>query len=694
MINPDIKKAILAGVEARALYFGNTLVWLRKVDIVLDTKEVIVEVATDDTKHQFVAKTFTTSPAGYERNVSIKVGGVPYVNGMLLSIGNYTVTYTLADDPYYFGDTKSYNIVVRKEGEEPVTIPVSIVVNADPVIVQYAYDADYYDYTVKSFVTDPTGYEENVIVKVNNEVYTDGMRLTEGTYTVSYTLADGEGYTGDTKTYTLTVTKEAAPSPEPLPEGFDVDIANFDLYEPGNTNRLDPPGKEGEYHDWSWWNSISEFQTSMHTRECVTIENRSEVEGGTAVPSLCVYIKNESYTSSGKHFNAKTGFVYSDKMFPKGRIDIRANMMEDYNQKNSIWALSSEMQRSFTTIILNPDGTFTAGPKRTLKYLYEMDVVEYTPADPEQDMYGPNRAFWAWQQNKQSILHGATDTWARVEELKDSKGKSILTPEGKRQGWVDTFFANKGPEDYIDPLPWLFIDEVDGEPHCLSNGLWYAVGNTGDWYLSFFYNIVYDGNKFKGHYKTGGVTKCSYFIKSYVVEDAQKNPEVVRNRQLEGLSEGCYINTGDLHWIKYDPDTRKFSEGVGLEAGLDYFLSMPNFHEETGIDPHQIGLGKNEKGPIKGTEVRVGDWHTWGIELTQNRVRYLCDGYAYVDRGFENLHPLPPTEDYALGLIFATSYPPAKAAGGKLPVTDCMVINGIHFTPEALLDQEASQTEE
>ena len=697
MINPDIKKAILAGVEAKALYLGNTLVWLRKVDIVLDTEEVTVEVATDDTKHQFVAKTFTTSPAGYEQNVSITVGGEPYVKDMLLPIGNYTVTYTLADSPNYFGDTKSYSLVVKKKEEEPVTIPVSIVVDTDPITVHYPYDADYYTYMVKDFVTNPTGYESNVVIKIGDETYTSGMRLVTGTYTVSYTLADGEGYTGDTKSYTLVVMQDEEPAPEPVPEGFEVDISalagdnSTKMYWKGNGDRLNPPGpesaedkaKDPNIYDWSWWRSIAEAQTSMHTKDCLQIEERSETTGGTAVPSLCVYIKNEpSSSSSGQQFNAKTCLVYSRKMFPRGRIDIRANMMEDVNQKNTIWALSTTMNRTLNRVVVDPlNHTFTAGPERTIKYSYEFDVVEYTPANAGEGTYGTNRAMWCWQQNKQSLLHGSTNPWARIEILKDSEGNPIRTSDDKLQGWVDTFFTNKGTEADIDPLPWLFLDE-HGEPHCLSAGMWYPHATTGYWYLSHHYNICYDGNKVKGIYKNGSSNGCYYFLKSYVVEDAKGYPNIVRNTYNSGVDLANRIHTSDLHWIKYDPVNKTLTEGSGLDTGLHHYMAPGDIDEAGKINPHSIGLGRNVTGNIKGTDIVTGDWHTWSLEVTEDRVKYLCDDYAYVDKGHDNLTPLTPTEDYACGLVFSTVYPREIAAKGKEPVTDCMVVSRISFTPE------------
>jgi hypothetical protein len=114
---------------------------------------------------------------------------------MLVYPGTHIVKYS------YGNITSSYRIIVGVEEETPSVIPVSIIVNTDPIEGSYSSDADYYFYTVKEFITNPTGYESNVVIKVDNENYINGVQLTTGRHTVSYTLADGEGYTGDSKSY-------------------------------------------------------------------------------------------------------------------------------------------------------------------------------------------------------------------------------------------------------------------------------------------------------------------------------------------------------------------------------------------------------------------------------------------------------------------------------------------------------------
>jgi hypothetical protein len=88
---------------------------------------------------------------------------------------------------------------------------VSIVVDTDTVNEEYASSEEGYAFTAKSFVTDPVGYEEYVTITVARgdgyvyDEYEPGMILTENTYTITYSLADGDGYLGDTASYTVNV---------------------------------------------------------------------------------------------------------------------------------------------------------------------------------------------------------------------------------------------------------------------------------------------------------------------------------------------------------------------------------------------------------------------------------------------------------------------------------------------------------
>ena len=93
---------------------------------------------------------------------------------------------------------------------EPEPISVSIVVDTQSVEETYEYGEEGYAFVPKEYSTDPVGYEEYVTVTVGESEYYEGMLLAEGTYNVTYTLEDGDGYVGDTASYTITVA-EAAP---------------------------------------------------------------------------------------------------------------------------------------------------------------------------------------------------------------------------------------------------------------------------------------------------------------------------------------------------------------------------------------------------------------------------------------------------------------------------------------------------
>ena len=105
--------------------------------------------------------------------------------------------------------------IVEKESgdEEQEPIQVTIEVDTNEVTASYAYDAEGYAFTPKSFTTNPTGYEDNVSISVGSQAYNEGMTLSEGTYTVNYVLNSTDEYTGDSKAYTIIVTKEATPEP-------------------------------------------------------------------------------------------------------------------------------------------------------------------------------------------------------------------------------------------------------------------------------------------------------------------------------------------------------------------------------------------------------------------------------------------------------------------------------------------------
>ena len=467
---------------------------------------------------------------------------------------------------------------------------------------------------------------------------------------------------------------------------FDIDIANFDLYEEGNTNRLNNPGTDLEPHDWSWHKAAYSVDGSYGSRDCIEVKNTSISDGGENKPSLYIYLKPENITVGSKTYPCKACLLYSKKMFGQGQIDIKAKMMHLNNAKSTIWGTSAVMNRELSTLNVNKNKTtnnFTEGPKRTFKYLYEFDVCEYTPSDASQGDYGTNRAIWVWQENKQSILYGSAaeknDPWVRVD-VEDN-----LTTDGLKHGWQNNMISYTGLQSEIDPLPWLFFGE-DGEPHSLSAGFWNPQGATGNWYLGYYYMICYDGNKLKGH-KTG----CYYFIKNYVKEVVEtvngkevRYPKVVRDTDAvtNVISDDCLIASQDLHWIKYNPTDKTITEGSGMD-GNDWFYAPTDISVSSGLKPHAVGTGNNIVGQLNSNNIYISDWHTWSINANTNGIKFMCDNYAYLDINRDVLYPLLPTDDYAFGLIFSTVRPADYVYNNLMPPnTGYMIISDINFTSE------------
>lgn len=476
-------------------------------------------------------------------------------------------------------------------------------------------------------------------------------------------------------------------------EGFYIDIANFDLYEPGNEDRLHAPGTDDEPHEWSWHNAPYSANGSHGSRDCVEIKNSSETTGGEEKPSIYIYIKPETITVKNVEYPAKGCLVYSKKMFPNGRIDIRAKMMHGTYSKSTFWATSSTMNRLLTMAAVDSNNVIIEGLSRTFKYLYEFDVVEYTPSNPSEGDYGTNRAMWTWQENKQSILYGSGDEhgneWCRVDIMKDSNNNPILTSEGLMQGWQNNMLAPTGLQSDIDPLPWLFLDE-NGEPHSLSPGYWQPKAATGDWYLIYHYMVCYDGNKLIGKSSNNTWNGCYYFIKNYVRGEVKvvnnveiQYPKVVRDTDpASAVSSDCLVNSADLHWIKYNPTDKTLTEGSGLDGNAWFETQLTSTTVPIHQKPHAIGTNNNINGPLKDNDIYISDWHTWSLEVTTNGIKYLCDDYAYIDMTHDGLYPLLPTDDYACGLILSTIRPADYVKSGLMPTAGHMIVSSIHFTPE------------
>lgn len=211
--------------------------------------------------------------------------------------------------------------------------------------------------------------------------------------------------------------EEDEPQPEPTPDADVIYFDDFNDWNPEVTHtRLAEPSK-----DWAVLNNISENKKSV-----LLPSNVQSVDGMLV---LSVKKQTAKYGKEEKPFTS--GLVYTKNMFTKGRIDVRANLCGDKTVKNSIWTTTSAM----------------TDPKTGLKYLYEFDIIEYTPAHTGE--FNSSRGMWMWQENQQSV-----------------------SP---------------------DKLPYNYPDEG----YSLSGGSWYWTGKA--WKQSTTYPIYLNGNRLKGH---------------------------------------------------------------------------------------------------------------------------------------------------------------------------------------------------
>ena len=203
------------------------------------------------------------------------------------------------------------------------------------------------------------------------------------------------------------------PTPEPTPKS---EVYTFDAWNPQvtHTRLTEPKG------DWAVLHCISENQKSVHLPQ--NVQSVGDMLVLTVKPQSAKYGDAEkAYTS---------GLAYSRRMFGKGRLDVRANLSGDKAVKNSIWVTTSAMTDKETG----------------LRYLYEWDWVEYTPADTGSN--NTSRGMWMWQENAQSVSDKA--------------------------------------------LPYIFPDKG----YSLSGGCWYWTGKA--WTQTKLYNIYRNGNRLKG----------------------------------------------------------------------------------------------------------------------------------------------------------------------------------------------------
>ena len=634
MVSNEIKKAILAGVEAKALYLGNTLVWTRaNVSIIVDTSDENVTVLTQNSGYQFTPRTYTTNPTGFENYVRITVDDSFYREGMLVYPGTHTIKYS------YGNITSSYRIIVGVEEETPSVIPVSIIVNTDPIEGSYSSDADYYFHTVKEFITNPTGYESNVVIKVDNENYTNGVQLTTGRHTVSYTLADGEGYTGDSKSYQITVTQsQVTPEPTPVPEGgYYTDFSDdypF-ILDPNNAgNRLEPVTSGYDYRRWygvsengKTFHYYAEPNTSNYINSCLTVDDVTDDSGSHKQlnlhikrfvdPSNPSTYKTIHSTATNKDYSYGTMLVYSRYMFGKGRIDINAKMQSNTSLKSTIWFNSTNMEDYYEKV--QPAGTARTGDTRKLQYLYEYDMVEYAPGDSAggQGEFCTSRGMWVYQAGAQVALYNTrtiekTQLITGITESRNThlrnKATSIgreLTEDEKTSFWnmlldtwrayatvtvtqedddeiahleirvLNTMLDNVGLET-ADPLPWLTRD-ANGVIYSLSSGN--ILPNTLDWTTS---ELDSNNHPVPKTYKDQGYWHLHHF--TIITENGNrligstnnylyfvKWPVVASSSGACTIPREVSIHSKHLAWIKVDSSTWEIvGEGVGLD-GNGYF---------------------------------------------------------------------------------------------------------------------------
>ena len=123
-------------------------------------------------------------------------------------------------------------------------------------------------------------------------------------------------------------------------------ICDFKTWNPQVTkSRLVEPTMD----TWAVLHGVSENRQSINSPE-----NVSNPEG-----ILTLWNRQKTAVIEGETMTVTTACVYSQKLFGKGRIDIRANLACAMDTKNTIWATTSPM----------------TDPRSGLKYLFEFDIA-------------------------------------------------------------------------------------------------------------------------------------------------------------------------------------------------------------------------------------------------------------------------------------------------------------------------------
>ena len=199
---------------------------------------------------------------------------------------------------------------------------------------------------------------------------------------------------------------------------------NFDTFEPElSTNRLVEPttSNYGILDNTDNNNNKQWFLASATTLD----------EG---ILKLSTRPKNQDETFNR---NYVASFVYSKKMFGKGKLDIRAKFTAKDSVKCSLWCMTTSGTDSLTDF----------------KYVHEYDIVEYKKKN--QGLYNTSRGMWTWHEHDQSLI-----------------------PAKK--------------------LPIIFVDPTDNKKHSYSYSSWYWNASKQKWVRDNNTRVVYDGNALKG----------------------------------------------------------------------------------------------------------------------------------------------------------------------------------------------------
>jgi hypothetical protein len=215
---------------------------------------------------------------------------------------------------------------------------------------------------------------------------------------------------------------------------------NFDTFKPElSTNRLVEPttSNYGILHN-----------TDNNSNRLWFLSSATTLDKG--ILKLSTRPKNQDETFNR---NYVASFVYSKKMFSKGKLDIRAKFTAKDSVKCSLWCMTTPATESITN----------------LKYVHEYDIVEYMKKN--QGIYNTSRGMWTWQENAQSIVPA-------------------------------------------EKLPKIFVDPTDGKKHSYSYSSWDYDMSINKWIRYNNIRVIYDGNALKGN-KTGKyyfVTNSEYGV--------------------------------------------------------------------------------------------------------------------------------------------------------------------------------------